>query len=425
VTGPGLRLLHFSTSDLNGGAALAAYRLHRALADAGQSSELIARQKLSGDADVTGVPAYINPWRARGRRLLRLVSRQQETTPSPPAFNLDVDQDLRTDLFYRHPRGAVDVVVLHSVTRLLTVREIHRLHEHYRCPVVWVMADQAPLTGGCHYAYECRGYTRSCGTCPQLQSTDPEDGSRTTWQRRSELLRELPIAFVAPSSGAARWVRESSVFAEHRVEVIPAIANAKVFRPIARSVARELLDLAQEARIVLAGAGNLMHFRKGLANYFPEALTLLPGPLRDRLFVLALGARGEELLELLPVSGRALGTVRDEVAIALAYQAADVFVCPTIADAGPLMIPESLLCGTPVVAFDEGYAVDLLAHDTRIGYLCRRREAAEIARGLEQVLGIDDTDESRTARRRVALPHAPERVAEAHLALYAELTRRD
>jgi glycosyltransferase involved in cell wall biosynthesis len=420
-----LRVLHFSTSDLNGGAALAAYRLHRALAKAGQSSELVVRQKVSGDAGVTAVPAYLNPWRARARRLGRLVTRRGKPAFSPPAFNFDTEQDLRSDLLFRHAPGAVDVVVLHSVTRLLTVRDIHRLSQHYRCPVVWAMADQAPLTGGCHYAYECRGYTRWCGSCPQLHSQDPMDRSRTIWQRRSDLLRGLPITFVAPSSVAARWVSESSVFSEHRVEVIPAIVDTSVFRPLERSVARRLLNLPAEADIVLAGAGNLMHFRKGLAEYLPAALALLSETLRDRLFVLALGARGVELLELLRAPGRALGTFRDEVAIALAYQAADVFVCPTIADAGPLMIPESLLCGTPVVAFDEGYAVDLLKGDPRVGYLCRRREVAEIAHGLEQLLAAEEDDDSREIRRRVALHHAPERVADQHLALYAELVSRN
>jgi glycosyltransferase involved in cell wall biosynthesis len=409
-----LRLLHFSTGDTNGGAAQAAFRLHRALAAAGHSSRMIVRQKYSDAEDVTEIPAYLNPWRARARRLTRRFPPQP-----PPAFNLDVEPDIRTDLFYRDAAGAIDVIVLHSITRLLTVREIRRLHDHYRCPLVWALADQAPLTGGCHYSYDCDGYTRSCGCCPQLGSDDPEDRSREVLRRRHELLRGLQLAFVAPTSPAAQWVRESSAFSDHRVEVVPAITDTSIFRPFDLTVARDLLHVPADAVVVLLGAGDLLHFRKGLAAYAPETLRLLPDELRRRVFVLAVGARGDELLELLPVPGLALGSLTDEVALALAFQAADAFLCPTIADAGPLMIPESLLCGTPVVAFDVGYAVDLV-RTGETGYVARSREAAELARGLAEVLGRERSS-WRDACRAAALHHAPDRVVAAHTSLYREL----
>ena len=409
-----LRLLHFSTGDTNGGAAQAAFRLHRSLSAAGCHSRMIVRQKYSDSDDVTEIPAYLNPWRARVRRL----TRRFPPTP-PPAFNLDVEPDIRTDLFYCDAPSEIDLVVLHSISRLLTVREIRGLHEHYRCPLVWALADQAPLTGGCHYSYDCDGYTAECGRCPQLGSDDPDDRSRTVLRRRHELLRDLPLTFIAPSSPAARWVRESSAFAGHRVEVIPAITDTSVFRPFDGAVARDLLHVPSDAVVVLVGAGDMMHFRKGLATYAPDALGLLPDEVRRRLFVLAVGARGDELLALLPVPGRALGSLTDEVALALAFQAADVFLCPTIADAGPLMIPESLLCGTPVVAFEVGYAVDLV-RTGETGYVVRTRDAAELARGLAEVLGRERAA-WRDACRAAALHHSPEHVVAAHTALYREL----
>jgi glycosyltransferase involved in cell wall biosynthesis len=401
-----LRILHFSTGDNAGGAAQAALRLHAALADAGHDSRMIVRQKGSGRADVLEVPPYVNPWRARARRLLR----RREPTP-PPAFNLDVTPDIRRDLFYS--AGDVDVVVLHSITRLLTVREIRSIHEHYRAPLVWALADQAPLTGGCHYSYDCDGYTARCGRCPQLASDREDDRSRTVLERRLELLSPLPIVFAAASSGVENWVRRSAAFGHHRVERIPAISDDRVFRPFDRRAARDLLEVPQDASVVLLGAGNLVHPRKGVVDYAVPALRLLDEP---RLFVLTVGARGDELELACP--SRALGPLSDPVAIALAYQAADAYLCPTIADAGPLMIPESLLCGTPVVAFDVGYAVDLV-RDGETGYVVRSREPRDLATALHELLGR--AGEMRDACRAAPAHHAPARVVDAHVRLYRSL----
>jgi glycosyltransferase involved in cell wall biosynthesis len=363
---------------------------------------------------VLEVPAYLNLWRARGRRLLR---RRAEVPP--PAFSLDTTQDIRSDLFYSYERGEIDVIVLHSITRLLTVREIRSIHDHYRAPLVWVLADQAPLTGGCHYSYDCDGYTARCGRCPQLGSNRENDRSRIVLQRRLELLSPLPIVFVAASSGVEKWVRRSAAFASHRIERIPAIVDDRVFKPFERAAARELLDVPQDARVVLVAAGNLIHPRKGVVEYAVPALRRLRELTPDRrLFVLAFGARGDELE--LPEPSRAVGALSDPVALALGYQAADVYLCPTIADAGPLMVPEALMCGTPVVAFDVGSAVDLI-RDGETGRVVRSRDPGELATAVDALLRDPDSERRQAACRAAAAHHSPQRVANAHVRLYESL----
>src|ERR1043166_6462595 len=66
-----MRIVHVSTSDSNGGAARAAYRLHRGLRRLGHDSKMLVLRMGSRDADVI---AYV-PRRDLGARVRRMWRR--------------------------------------------------------------------------------------------------------------------------------------------------------------------------------------------------------------------------------------------------------------------------------------------------------------------------------------------------------------
>lgn len=417
-----LSVLNFALSDLEGGAAKAGYRTHTALREAGVDSRLIVRSKVSDDPYVQAV-APLPRWESRRRRLrahLPLV-RPGRLPEATETFNFDLRQDFDRRSLFAFERGRVDVVCLHRITRFLTVRQIRELHEHYRCPVVWVLLDQNPLTGGCHYSFDCEGYTRQCGRCPQLESDDPADHSHTIWLRKRADLTDLPITFVAPSSDTLDWLRASSLYRDRPAERIPVPIDAEVFRPLDRNVARTVLDLPADATIVFVGAAYLPGRRKG-ARQAVEALTrlaaLVDEGMRGRIFVLVAGDGAGALLAELPFPGKALARLHDELSLALAYQSADVYLSPSVADAGPMMVPEALLCGTPVVAFEVGYARDLVTSPD-VGALAPTGDTDALADALLETL---TRTPSPASCRRAAEHFGPGRVAAAHVALYRSLS---
>jgi len=72
------------------------------------------------------------------------------------------------------------------------------------------------------------------------------------------------------------------------------------------------------------------------------------------------------------------------------FQMADVFVSPSIEDSGPIMINQSLMCGTPVVSFDIGVAMDLVLNDIT-GIRVPVKDTNELASGLYKVLFKDSS----------------------------------
>jgi glycosyltransferase involved in cell wall biosynthesis len=106
--------------------------------------------------------------------------------------------------------------------------------------------------------------------------------------------------------------------------------------------------------------------------------------------------------------------------MALVYQSADLFLCPSLADSGPMMIPEAMLCGIPVVAFDTGGAPDWIDH-LHNGYLARIGDVADFADGIRTMLAADRQSCAAAARLKASGLHRPDLVARQHLNLYREL----
>lgn len=427
-----MKILHFSADDISGGAAKAAFRLNLALSQAGHDSKMIVLRKMSDDDRVIQAPPQLlSPWTSRFNRLRQHLSGLSQKLPAANyTFNFDVSPKISLEELLASQIQSPDIICLHWINELLDMKAIRRIYEHFHCPIVWVMADQEPMTGGCHYSFGCEGYKYECGNCPQLSFFAANDHSHLVWQRKKEFLANIPLCFVAPTSWGRERLSQSSLFCNHRCELIPYPIDQQVFRPFNREIARELLNLPKDTKIIFFGATYLEDRRKGM-RLIIEALAEVRGLVDTRkrlstnknIFLLIAGNNGKQLLAELPFDGKYIGQLKDELILALAYQASDIFVCPSIEDAGPMMIPEAMMCGTPVVAFNTGGAPDLIENGKN-GYLARLAEPEDLARGILALLEADNESAiGFSAQSKAKQKHSPNIVAEQYSTLFRSLIK--
>jgi glycosyltransferase involved in cell wall biosynthesis len=225
-------------------------------------------------------------------------------------------------------------------------------------------------------------------------------------------------------------IRQSSLFASHQVERIPLAVDAGTFRPFDKSVARDLLHLPPDKKIVLFGAHYLTDPRKGMPllmnalHALKERIKNDPKIEIDNVFLLIAGLNARQALQSLtelPFASKFAGHLDSDVLMALAYQAADIFICSSVEDAGPMMVAEAMLCGLPVAAFETGGAPDIIKH-RQTGYLAKLGDTADLANGIYFLLTAQEPEAMRTAARQSGLAaHAPAVVVERHLTLYCSL----
>ena len=422
-----MRVLHLATRDQGGGGFNAAYRLHRNMRDAGVDSAMLVLAKQFDDPHVIGLSASFKTFERLRWIWSKLVFRYHERFRTSAYFYIETGSPFQVGRLIAALPFKPDAIVVHWVSTFLTADMMRQLSEITGAPLYWYMMDMAPMTGGCHYAFDCKGYTKQCGQCPQLRYGRNEfDISYRQWQLKFSNFRTTDITAVVGSSWLRRQAMESSIFCERPIKQIMLGMDVDVFKPAGQVDARAILGLPIGRKIIFFGAQSTHEERKGLA-YLVDALnqlhtTLEDNPdLRKNILVVTAGYWGKaDKLEMC-FEHRHIGSLQGDTTLAAAYRAADIFVNASIEDSGPMMINESILCGTPVVSFDMGVAPDLV-HTGRTGYRARLRDAADMAAGLRSLLEMDadSIQAMRTECRRlgVQLCHSDAQV-QAFLELFA------
>jgi glycosyltransferase involved in cell wall biosynthesis len=371
-----MNVLQISTSDLDGGAAIAAYRLHKGLASAGVTSSMLVRAKFSDDPTVI---ANKTPIARLGSKVdwwpLKQYSNRERTMFSPQWFPDSVVHKVK--------QTKPDIVNLHWICNgYLRIESLAR----FQSPLVWTMHDMWAFTGGCHYTKECDRYLNGCGSCPQLGSTCPNDLSHKTWLRKAKAWNSLNLTVVTPSRWLASCVRDSPLFENCRVETIANGINLQEFKPIDQRLAREKLNLPQGKHLVLFGAGSTTSDpRKGFQHLLSAIQRLDSTQWGNQLELVVFGESQSGSPLPVDFEVRYLGRLKGSQMLAAAYSSADMFVAPSVQDNLPNTVVEALSCGTPCVAFKIGGMSDMVNHCCN-GYLAKPFDIDDLAKGINWVL---------------------------------------
>lgn len=375
-----MKVLMVSSSDIQGGAARAAFRLYQGLQRIGLSSQMLVQSKLSDEKKVISDPNKINKELAKLSHRIDRLPLQIYPNRTREAYSLQWLPD-RAAKQVNHFNP--DIINLHWIfAGYLKIETIAKLNK----PIVWTLHDMWVFTGGCHYSLDCDRYQNACGNCPQLGSNKDWDLSRWVWQRKAKAWQNLNLTIVTPSAWLANCTKSSSLFKNVRVEVIANGLDTAKYRPIDRSTARELLKLPQDKQILLFGAVRATtHNRKGFHLLQSALQELSKSGWRDKIEIVIFGASGASEQTDFGFQPLYLGQLNDDISLALAYAAADVFVLPSIQDNLPNTIMEALSCGTPCVGFDIGGIPDMIEHQKN-GYIAESFKIEDLARGIIWVL---------------------------------------
>lgn len=417
-----MKVLHLNTYAGNGGAGKACARLSKALQKDGIDSHVAVNFLFKSNPEVSDLSkGFFFKWfTAAGIIQERLANKIfVKTLPIPfsiPFFGKDIS---KRDLL-----RSADIIHIHWINHaFLRPEDIEKLAVLNK-PIVWTFHDSNAFTGGCHVRYSCDHYQNECGNCPVLRNAHPNDLSHRIWKRKNRTYQTIDFTIVAPSRWMAESVSKSKLLNSKPIVNIPNTLDTEIFKPLSRVESRKALGLSPDKFILMSG---FMPSRKDMhkgTSYLVEALEIFARELhleKDNIELVIFGNRDTDNIPEFPVKTTFLGTISSEATLAVCYNAADVFMAPSLEDNLPYTVMESLACGTPVVAFTTGGIPDMVEHKNN-GYLAEYCSSTDLAAGISWVFNHPEKETLRSNARNHVMDHFSEsEIANQHVKLYNSL----
>ncbi|MBO6728435.1 MAG: glycosyltransferase [Maricaulis sp.] len=321
----------------NGGAGIAAFRLHTAL----NTSERFDADFVDATALGGLLPEGVVPRTSFTNRVMSDTHFTIEHAGPSRGWVIDM-------------LGQYDIINSHWASMLITLRELDALSRLNK-PLLLTCHDFNYFTGGCHYPAHCRNIETGCKTCPQLDLTR---ASMSVVRRNAEIKRTIlarpNVHLLAPS----HFIIDNAV----RVGAIP-----KERGHVLRNAYSPLLDAAPRfepgapIRVLLI-ADSLGERRKNMMLALKTLARLVRASQRGEIpFTLDLHLVGEapsEIVEFVECTGANhtfYGKISDHARLSEVMQASDLLLTCSSEDNWPNILVEAGVYGCmPVVGPGHG-----------------------------------------------------------------------
>ena len=214
-------------------------------------------------------------------------------------------------------------------------------------PVVWTLHDPWAITGHCHYPITCERWLIGCGDCPDLKRPFDiqDDTTALNWEYKRIIFKSCDLDIIVASQWMYEQVSKSSFFSQANIHLLNFGIDLSQFKPVYDNA-------ALKKKFGIPVGNTVIAFRSTSSIY--KGLEYVKGCLKDlsaKTPVTLLTFNEKGLLKDFSLKFQIieLGWIDDDQDMIDAYNAADIFLMPSVAEAFGMMAMEAMACGKPVI----------------------------------------------------------------------------
>jgi len=253
------------------------------------------------------------------------------------------------------------------------VVHLHNLHGDFFSPAlfpylfknkktIWTIHDEGFITGHCSCTLGCERWKIGCGNCPDLTIYPPvlKDNTKEVLKMKKKWINQMNPTIITPSFWLEQRVRIAYP-ALKNIKTIPNGIDTTIFYPKNKLASKKALNFPLDKKLILFVA------EFSTNNPFKGGTILreiIQQNTNKNLIFITVGEKNESSFE----NHVTFPFISNRVELANLYNACDVLLYPTQADNLPLVVLESMACGTPVIASRLGGIPEIIS-DHEDGFL--------------------------------------------------------
>ncbi len=355
-----MKVLFINLKDIEGGGALAAYRLSKGLEVHHRTENyFIVKEKRSAEANIyPTIDKQSETLREVMRfieylvdRVLNKIGYQYYYFPFSTRSIMRKARELRPDIISLH-------IIHGGYFKTTLIKNLSRI-----APVVWTLHDMWPITGNAAHTFGDESWKR-------LETTEAEtkiyphigiNRGRKLLKRKQRIYNAANLQVVSPSHWLAGLVEQSPVMAKiPRHRIVHGI-DLEVFKPREKAACRKVLGIPEKAKVLMfISSDDLTASPWKGGKLLVEILTAINAREKDTIQTLVLGkGRITGVEHLSHIDIRQMGYIHEEL-VSVLLSASDLFIYPSRADSLGLVLVESIASGTPCITFSVGGCTDVI-----------------------------------------------------------------
>lgn len=215
-------------------------------------------------------------------------------------------------------------------------------------PVVWTLHDPWALGGHCVHHFDCEKWKKQCDDCPYLDEHFKldKDNSALNFEIKKMAIQNSNFDVIVASKWMKEKVEQSPIFKGKKIHLIPFGVDQDIFKPfINKDLIKMELGIPKDS-FVITFRCDYSGF-KGM-DYIEYIINNLAT--NKKVYFLALKDKIKTKNERFGF--KEFGWVKDDNMLSKIYNASDLFLAPSKADAFGLMVVEAMSCGVLPIVLD-------------------------------------------------------------------------
>lgn len=396
-----MKIIHLNQSDTKGGAAIAAYRVHKSLLKQNIKSVMWVEEKFSKDSTVK---LKLNLFERFSRRVFVWMLYKFYKF-----FGLNNVSYFNAGIFgsswIRHiNKSDADIIHLHWLgNEILSMKQIGKIKK----PCVVTLHDEWLIGDGYHIT---------------LHENQKINKKLTKYfinyvrYFKNKHYKEN-INLIAPSNFIANLVTNHSKYKQNKLKIIghPILENDWI--SINKMEAKKIIGISDQSfSIFFSSYGGSDDLNKGFHD-FCEAVKLFASQNTElNICLIIVGGFNELELKKIGLPYIFMGIIDSKDELISSYCASDVVVLPSKYESFGLVAQEVCMLGIPIVAYEDTGINDFVSHKVN-GYLAKKYSFKDISTGISY-WSKKSSDNLSNLNRTILKKYSPSIIAKTHIDFY-------